>query len=252
MNLADFVTLFIELLAIFKDNSVIGTICALMILSAVAVIIRILTLNLHKNFCIQTMTKPLSAQHINSSDALERALTSVDDTVESYDYSEIKLAWREYRPSVKLDPIRGTYHSPIDPYSILNVDTLGLSFRNWERIATLFVSVGLVLTFMGLVASLQQSGTAILSAGSEGGDIKDALSDLLIIVSSKFILSITGLACSIAINLVIDHRMRMNRRDIARLNFALRSKIQLLPSEIVLSDIRDTLIEHLNLARGTA
>ena len=241
-NLSSFLDFFISALSIFKDNATIGFICVTMLSLASITIIKIFIHDLHKNFSIQTVSRILGTANPQNVELVSRRLGEVGHTVESYEHPELKQNWEEYKTSIKIDVKLNRHISPIDPNSIFTLSSLGLMFRNWERVASLFVSVGLVLTFMGLVASLQQSGAAILSAGSEGDDIKSALSDLLVIVSAKFVLSITGLACSILINLAIDFRMRLNRRDVARLNFAFRSAILTVPSEVLLSDIRDSLM----------
>ena len=165
----------------------------------------------------------------------------------SYDYADFQRAWREYYSSVEFDRDANSFVSPLDPNMIFNPEALGFNMRRFDRISSLFVSVGLVLTFMGLVAALQQSGAAILSAGAADADIKVALSELLQVVSSKFILSITGLSCSIIINLAIERRIRYNRRTVETLNVALSKTVKFMPIEAIFFDIRSLLRERRGL-----
>ena len=62
------------------------------------------------------------------------------------------MKWTEYFYSVKPDLKLGRPSTPIEPGSVFNIESLNLNLRNFERVAALFLSVGLVLTFMGLVA----------------------------------------------------------------------------------------------------
>ena len=231
----------LTILSVFKNNEAIGFIVTVMVACAVFAIYKVLTIDLNKNFCLNSITNKLAYAQSQIASDLREELQSASDTAKTYEYPEFQAKWTEYFYSVKPDPISGRPSTPIDPNTVFNIENLNLTLRNFERVAALFVSVGLVLTFMGLVAALQQSGAAILSAGSDDAEIKASLSDLLIILSSKFILSITGLLCSIVINLAIDQRLKYNRHCLARLNTALARTVDFMPVEIILRDIKDHL-----------
>ena len=231
----------LTILSVFKNNEAIGFIVTVMVACAVFAIYKVLTIDLNKNFCLNSITNKLAYAQSQIASDLREELQSASDTAKTYEYPEFQAKWTEYFYSVKPDPISGRPSTPIDPNTVFNIESLNLTLRNFERVAALFVSVGLVLTFMGLVAALQQSGAAILSAGSDDAEIKASLSDLLIILSSKFILSITGLLCSIVINLAIDQRLKYNRHCLARLNTALARTVDFMPVEIILRDIKDHL-----------
>ena len=231
----------LTILSVFKNNDAIGFIVTVMLACAAFAIYKVLTIDLHKNLCINSVRNKLGYAHSQIASNLQEELQSASDTAQTFDFPEFQAKWTEYFSSVKPDPISGRPSIPIEPRSIFNIENLDLNLRNFERVAALFVSVGLVLTFMGLVAALQQSGAAVLSAGSDNVEIKASLSDLLIILSSKFILSITGLLCSIAINLAIDQRLKYNRSCLSRLNAALARTVDFLPVEVILRDIKDQL-----------
>ena len=233
----------LTILSIFKNNDAIGLIVTVMLACAVFAIYKVLTIDLQKNLCINGVSNKLAYAHSQIASNLQEELRSASDTAQTYDYPEFQAKWTEYFYSVKPDLKSGRPSTPIEPGSVFNIESLNLNLRNFERVAALFVSVGLVLTFMRLVAALQQSGAAILSAGSDDAEIKASLSDLLIILSSKFILSITGLLCSIAINLAIDQRLKYNRRCLSRLNAALARTVDFLPVEVILRDIKDRLAD---------
>lgn len=83
----------------------------------------------------------------------------------------------------------------VRPSAFFNVDDLHFGagfYRIWPG---LFVSIGLALTFLGLIAALQQmSGDRIDDA---------AMASLLRIASAKFIMSLTGLVCSILLTIAL-------------------------------------------------
>ena len=241
----------LEALSIFKSDTAIGFIVVVMLACATLAILRVSFIDLHKNFCLAGVGERLTSTTQARGEDLRDPLGGASRTALAYDYPEFRTRWIEFAGSVKRDPVSGRLATPIDTKSIFNIEAIGLTLRNFERVAALFVSVGLVLTFMGLVAALQQSGVAILSAGEGDADIKAALSDLLLIVSSKFILSITGLICSILVNLAIDRRLKYNRRCVARLNAAISGAVAFVPAEVLLRDIRDGLARE-RLGPGAA
>ena len=241
------VALTLDALSIFKSEYAIGVIVAVMLCAAIFVIIRIFISDLHQNFCIRAVCAALKTGYYNPSSSSGEALKRASEVALSYDYADFQRAWREYYSSVEFDRDANSFVSPLDPNMIFNPEALGFNMRRFDRISSLFVSVGLVLTFMGLVAALQQSGAAILSAGAADADIKVALSELLQVVSSKFILSITGLSCSIIINLAIERRTRYNRRTVEILNMALSKTVKFMPIEAIFFDIRSLLQDRLGM-----
>ena len=75
---------------------------------------------------------------------------------------------------------------------------MGFSAGFWRYVPTLFVSVGLFLTFLGLVSALE---SIVPAKGEVIGS--DQLGTLLSVASAKFIMSLTGLLCSILFTLVL-------------------------------------------------
>lgn len=137
------------------------------------------------------------------------------------------IAWDEFRettiePERETDQLRNT----VRPAVFFSREELGLEGGIWRRIPALFVSVGLFLTFLGLVAALQET-RGILdeatqsddptrleqvfpvpesdiadSAKQRGDPMARGLQNLLQVASAKFIMSLTGLLCSIIFTLV--------------------------------------------------
>lgn len=240
-----FVDLMLSALALFKSDLAIGLIAVVMLLCASGVILSIQTARETQLQCLGAVRGALRNGFSDSRLSPDQRLKDANIAAFSYDFPEFERGWKEYYSSVSHDTATHNFASPIAPSAVFSVETLGFSSKAWGRIASLFVSVGLVLTFMGLVAALQQSGAAIVTAGAEEADIKAALSELLQVVSSKFILSITGLSCSIVINLFIDRREQSDRQAVAKLNEDLGNFIAYQPIESVFFDMRELLRKQL-------
>jgi hypothetical protein len=240
-----FVKLVLSGLAIFKSDMAIGLIAVAMLICASVVIMSIQMARETQLQCLSAVRGALLNGFADSKISPDLRLKDANIAAFSHDFPEFERAWREYYSSIVHDTTSLTFTSPIAPSSVFSNETLGFSTKAWGRSAGLFVSVGLVLTFMGLVAALQQSGAAIVTAGGSESDIKHALSELLQVVSSKFILSITGLSCSIAINLFIDRREQFDRLAIAKLNEELNNFIAYQPIEEVFFDMRALLRQQL-------
>ncbi|WP_299663140.1 hypothetical protein [uncultured Ruegeria sp.] len=107
-------------------------------------------------------------------------------------------------------------HNSIRPSAFLNVDDLGFSLKSWRWVPGVFVSVGLLLTFLGLVAVLQTSKGMLRP--EDNAATMAALQQLLGQASAKFVMSLSGLACSIVLNLVL--RFWSARVELAAEEFA--------------------------------
>ena len=99
----------------------------------------------------------------------------------------------------------------VRPSTFWNTDDLGMDHGLWKVVPGTFVSVGLFLTFLGLVAALTQTETLLGSAG----DAQEGLRQLLITASAKFIMSLTGLACSIVFGLVLRAGTRIVEQKVS-------------------------------------
>ncbi|MEQ9145438.1 MAG: hypothetical protein RLO08_13885 [Parvibaculaceae bacterium] len=111
---------------------------------------------------------------------------------------KLGIAWHEYEETLEEDPNAGTVHNSVRPSTYFNREDLGLEDGFWRHLPALFVSVGLFLTFLGLVAALDTAASTLEAAsGSTSGTVTSALTDLLSVASAKFIMSLTGLLCSI-------------------------------------------------------
>lgn len=134
----------------------------------------------------------------------------------------LREAWSEFDETLFIDESGGQplLRNSVRPSAFFNIDDLHFGqgfYRIWPG---LFVSIGLALTFLGLIAALN---------ALSGKHIDDAaMANLLRIASAKFIMSLTGLVCSIVLTIVLrifvgslDEQLhRLCRTVEGRINFA--------------------------------
>ena len=123
-------------------------------------------------------------------------------------------AWREFGETVNRQ--KGLFNT-VRPSEFFDRGPLRMEHRFFAQLPALFVSVGLFLTFLGLVAALDQTRevlnpaeAALSTVGGEqtmpGGNVVGGLNELLQVAGAKFIMSLTGLLCSIIFGLVFRTR----------------------------------------------
>jgi methyl-accepting chemotaxis protein len=106
----------------------------------------------------------------------------------------LQEAWDEFGETLFVDdriapPVRRNTERP---GFFFNIDDLGYGPGFYRILPGIFVSIGLALTFLGLIGALRVM--------SDGGEINDVTMLALIgIASAKFIMSLSGLACSIVL-----------------------------------------------------
>ncbi|WP_404712162.1 anti-phage ZorAB system protein ZorA [Sphingomonas sp. MMS24-J13] len=150
---------------------------------------------------------------------------------------EIRQAWSQFRETI-LDesevPMRATMRA--DGYFLhLGDDTRILAW--W---ANIFVAVGLTFTFLGIVAALTSTVTA-LSAANGAANMTPALINLLTITSVKFWTSISGVLASIILR-VFDRRWHAaNQRELECIVDAVdRGTLFSPPQRIAAEQLRET------------
>lgn len=110
------------------------------------------------------------------------------------------------------------------PNVFFNLEDLHFGAGFWRILPGLFVTIGLFLTFLGLISALTSMGEDIAVIGEVG---PTTMTKLLTLASAKFIMSLTGLLCSIVFTIVlrlgmgaVEHAINRLTRDIEkRLNF---------------------------------
>jgi ABC-type transporter Mla subunit MlaD len=121
-------------------------------------------------------------------------------------------AWDEFSETIVLDDIDNgpaRLRNSIRPASFLNVEDLGFGPGLYRVLPNTFVSLGLFLTFLGLVAALHQFAQSMGNIAGSGMD--QAMRDFMQIASAKFVMSLVGLLCSIFFTILL--RARQNKID---------------------------------------
>ena len=139
------------------------------------------------------------------------------------DAQHLAETWKEFQETT-LEPKSetGTIQNAIRPSVFFNLEDLGFGVAGWRFWPGLFVSIGLAATFLGLIAALQETGES-LKAGGDQANVMMALTQLLTVASAKFIMSLTGLVCSIVFTVMLrfatrwlDHAIRTLTHEIER------------------------------------
>ena len=108
-------------------------------------------------------------------------------------------AWKMFDKTLFIDDTKGEPFliSSVRPSVFFNVDDLRFGTGFVRILPGVLISVGLTFTFLGLIAAL---------ADMSKGEINSmTMSNLIGIASAKFIMSLTGLACSIVITIFLKY-----------------------------------------------
>jgi hypothetical protein len=144
------------------------------------------------------------------------------------------LGWANYR-SLLVDTTEGGFASSARASEAF--DRLDEPARSLEWWANILVAMGLVITFLGIVAALTEATSAIGAASGGGAAssnaVQAALLGLLAIAATKFWTSIAGVLASIILRVVA--RLRRKRIERLEANFfeSLDACVQFAPPEKV-------------------
>lgn len=124
-------------------------------------------------------------------------------------YPRFERAWRLYRSTLVASP-DGRWFSRVAPSSYFNMRMLeasGMRLRFYLGLPNDFVGLGLVFTFLGLVAGLYFASRSMMSV--DLGEARAALIQLLHAATFKFLTSIVGISISIVMSAA--QRMQLER-----------------------------------------
>ncbi|MGN6584586.1 MAG: hypothetical protein ACTHJV_12870 [Rhizobiaceae bacterium] len=126
------------------------------------------------------------------------AASQLNEAMERYD--RFRDAWRLYRATFAEDA-KGRLESPYPPAQYFNLQMLerqGMRLRFFLGLPNDFVGLGLVFTFLGLVAGLYFASRSMMSA--DISEARTALTELLHAATFKFLTSIVGIAISLVMS----------------------------------------------------
>jgi hypothetical protein len=113
-------------------------------------------------------------------------------------------AWRSYDASLINRRARSGANSTARASNFFNLralETMNVKVRQFAPVPNYFVGLGLVLTFMGLVAGLYFASVGIRSGSLD--DARNALVNLLSASTFKFATSVTGIGASLVFSVVL-------------------------------------------------
>lgn len=166
----------------------------------------------------------------------------VEAASEKKSHRTIINAWQEYRETLVLDEAAcpPVLRNSVRPDVFFNIESLQYGPKFARYAPGLFVSSGLLLTFLGLIAALQAVN---IPPGATPEQTREALSNLLAAASAKFIMSLTGLFASIVFTLVLRYYSAKTETVIHALCAALESRLSFISLE-------DIAMRQLVIARG--
>lgn len=211
-------------------------------------IIRIFVLTVSQRRAVKKVTKLVSKAKDQRAFAQQFSTTSLEIRGGKLSGDrKLSDAWEEFRETV-IEPDdngNGVIENATRPEEYFNISYLGFGLRGWRFWPGVFVSVGLFLTFLGLVAALVQTGETLKTAGADADQalMTKALSDLLAVASAKFIMSLSGLLASIILSLTLRWGSRRIERAVSELANLIERKIQFISIESLSR-------RHLEEARG--
>jgi hypothetical protein len=125
---------------------------------------------------------------------------AIDKRLSAVAHPALELGWAHYRSQLAPTP-DGRLAASVHAADIFDhADTPARTLEWW---ANLMVAIGLVITFMGIVAALTEATSAM---GGGGAAMQGALINLLTIAATKFWTSIAGVLASIILRLVARRR----------------------------------------------
>lgn len=162
-------------------------------------------------------------QFTQSVDSIEASLGKIR---RSRPLNQVATAWKEYRETFVPHEEAGTFiiRNSVRPSAFFNLEDLHFTAGFWRIVPGLFVTTGLFLTFLGLISALD-------SMNLSAGEVDASLKELLTIASAKFIMSLTGLACSIAFTIALRFGMGRVEGKIHQLCKAIEDRLTFISLE---------------------
>lgn len=142
------------------------------------------------------------------------------------------LGWANYRSLLVDDEASGFVTSIRAAEAFDHLDEPARSLEWW---ANILVAVGLVVTFLGIVAALSEATSAMSQSGGANGPATEAaLMGLLAIAATKFWTSIAGVLASIILRVVARFRRKHLQSLEASLFESLDACVRFMPPEKVM------------------
>jgi hypothetical protein len=144
------------------------------------------------------------------------------------------IVWQEFRKTLIF---RGSGEKTIilasaRPSNFFNARSLLVQYDFVRSLPNYFVGLGLLGTFIGLIAALTFS-TKSLTAAVDQQAIKEALNQLLTTAAAKFYISAAGLVASLVLSLLIRLTLKQLHTQVHRINDALQERMLLVSEQYI-------------------
>lgn len=166
-----------------------------------------------KDFSKANVYETLTAE-VESVDLLRRAWQEFDETMVSPEEVESNFKGRgRYRLNTRRP------HDYFNPQVITKANV-----QPWVH-SSAFVGIGLLITFIGLVAALTEAATAFTADTGTGDEIEAAIGALLVVAGSKFFASIGGLIGSMLVAMGVHFGRSKISNAFAEMNALLEERL---------------------------
>ena len=175
---------------------------------------------------------------------------SIDQDLQSI--NRIQVAWSEFSETLfkpKFDEaglLIRPCENTVRPQEYFNLRNLGIGPNFVKVFPSIFVGIGLTLTFLGLIAALSEAVVAINVTSGNTASIQSAIANLLRISSAKFYASLFALFTSIIMTLSLRVMSWYLSTSLAKLNQALEASVRYLGPEKLSLITNELLLEQLN------
>lgn len=148
-------------------------------------------------------------------------------------FKSISDAWSEYRETMIVygDGPDRILRNSVRPSAFFNTEDLRFGPGFFRIVPGLFVTIGLFLTFLGLIAAL-----SAVDVQGDPEQMKKGLEALLKAASAKFIMSLTGLFCSIVFTIALRSGVSRIEHDIHKTCHEIEIRLSFLSLEDIAVD----------------
>lgn len=150
--------------------------------------------------------------------------------------NKVKHVWSEYTETLILpkrseDGIISPCSNTERPHDFFNIHDLNMGPSFTKVLPSIFIAVGLSLTFLGLISALSSAVEGMEAAAGDTQSIQRSISGLLNAASAKFYASLSALFMSILLTLVIKLISSKLEKQIKNLNKKIESGLHHLTLE---------------------
>jgi methyl-accepting chemotaxis protein len=240
----DYALLYSALLGPFKNEAFGPTLATVLLILAVAVFIGFLCFSVPQAIRLRAALTTIRGGTQSESDQQKRATflndyAKIDQALLSN--KTTSGAWQEFRKNLitRRDGQRTIIINSIPAQNIFNPRSLRVQYDFVRSLPNFFVGLGLLGTFIGLIAALTFS-TQDLTAAVSQAEIKDALKGLLTTAASKFYISAAGLVSFLVLSFSIRLSLKYLHGLVRQIGSSLDERLFFL-NELAISDRQATL-----------